>query len=548
MKRENTLSLTAGLIVIFAVLAALWYRPRSVAPAASTPTRTAAVTSRAPAQTVPVGAVDPLFDEIVRQLLDTLEESFAAAARRPHEGLLTFKDDAALQRFLERAGQSGLTVLNQSGALRTVRVRYDNYRALENELLQHARDYDSIGANYLVGIPSVPAKEDRAAVNEIPFGNAALAFLGASGDRSTWGRGVTIAVIDSGVASDATFGSGRLSLLDVGLGTQPGQGEGDGHGTSVASLAAGASADAPGLAPAANVLSIKVTDTNGLSDIFTLAQAIVAATDAGARVVNVSLGGYATNAALDRALAYATERGAVVVAAAGNDQAAQLAWPAADSRVISVGAVDRAGQQVSFSNSGAQLQLAAPGLGIQTAWLDGQRTYVDGTSASAPLVAGAIAAVLSQNSSLTPQQAAAVLTATASDAGAPGSDAAYGNGILNVGWAMNRNTPGYIDTAVSSHYYDAATDQMEFVIQNRSSQAVSGLTLNVGAGTQGTNHSIPALAAGASHVVKTPVDNTALKLNGSVAYTTQLINPLGTEDKVPANNRRSTVLSAPEQK
>src|SRR6185295_11172621 len=103
--------------------------------------------------------------------------------------------------------------------------------------------------------------------------------------------------------------------------------------------------------------------------------------------------------------AYAGNRGAVIVAAAGNDQAAQLAWPAADPRVVSVGAIDAAEQQVSFSNSGPQLQITAPGYGVQTAWLNGQRASVDGTSVSSPLVAGAIAAVMSQSPGLSPQQA-----------------------------------------------------------------------------------------------------------------------------------------------
>jgi subtilisin family serine protease len=107
----------------------------------------------------------------------------------------------------------------------------------------------------------------------------------------------------------------------------------------------------------------RVTAPDGLSDGFTLAQAIVTAVDNGARIVNISLGSPSSAEILMQAIDYATSLGAVLVASAGNDQA-RAAHPirAADRRVISVGAVDALGQQVIFSNSGDQLQIAAPGL------------------------------------------------------------------------------------------------------------------------------------------------------------------------------------------
>jgi hypothetical protein len=397
-------------------------------------------------------------------------------------------------------------------------------------------------------IPGPPAKDARADVAAVPFGNRALEFLGvdpSSTARATWGQGVTIAVLDTGVATDRTFGEGRLRVLDIGFGTTTGTGSDDGHGTAVAALAAGAATDAPGVAPAANLLSIRVTDASGTSDLFTVAQGILAATDAGAKIINISLGGYATSATLDAAIGYARDHGAVIVAAAGNDQAAQLAWPAADARVISVGAVDAAEQQVSFSNSGPQLSLTAPGLGVQTAWLDGSRVTVDGTSISAPLVAGALAALLSQNPSLTPAQAWSVLQQTASDAGPPGDDPDFGHGILNLGWAMNRNDPARVDTAVSSHYYDAASHEMDFIVQNRSAFAITGLTLAIDAAGTAHNQPIPPLAPGAIYVTKVPVDTAALAAGNSQKFSTQLINPPGLTDAVPANNRKSSILAPP---
>jgi hypothetical protein len=531
-------------IVLSALLLGLFLHYRAEKPAAS-PATAGRPTDAAPAEVEPkpTAVVDAQADRalVARDLLASLQRMLNRRDARAREALLTFKDDAAYQRFLARAKAAGLTIVGQLDGLRTARVSYEALTSLQRDMLDHAADYSGVGANFLMNLPQQPTKEERAAINQIPFGNRALEFLGVTGDHSQWGRGTTIAILDSGVVGDATFGQGRLRALDIGLGTTP-TADG-GHGTSVASLAAGSSADAPGVSPAANLLSIRVTDANGTSDIFTVSQAIFTATDAGAKVINISLGGYNTASTLDAAIAYAVANGAVIVSAAGNDQAAQLTWPAADSRVISVGAVDAASQQVLFSNSGPQLQITAPGYGVQTAWLDGQRVTVNGTSASAPIVAGAIAAVMTENPGFTAQQAWQVLQQTTNDNGAPGADPNYGNGILNLGWAMNRNNPSYVDTAVSSHYYDATNQQMDFVVQNRSGVPMSGLQLNVTTGDQTTTYIVKPLAAGASTVIQKPVNEAAINSSGSVTFATQLVNPGGVIDRVPNNNRKSSVLT-----
>jgi len=508
----------------------------------------AAPTTARQTPAAPASPAAPLFNQTAAQLLAFLRQRLEHSNARAHEGVLTFKDADAYRRFLARAGAGGISVTAQMDALRTVRVHYDSLADLQRDILQNGSDYGEVGANFLMQFPPTPAKEERTAINQVPFGNDMLSFLGVTGDHSQWGRGTTVAVLDSGVAPDPTFGQGRLNYIDVGLGTAAGNGPEDGHGTAVAGLAAGVAPDAPGVSPAAGILSIRVTDANGTSDIFTVSQGIIAAVDAGAQIINISMGSYSTGDALIRAIDYATAHGAVIVAAAGNDQAAQLTWPAADPRVISVGAVDALGQQVMFSNSGAQLQLTAPGYGVQAAWLDGQRVLLDGTSVSAPIVAGAIAAVMSQNPQLNATQAWQILQQNSSDAGAPGDDPDYGNGTLNIGWAMNHSNPSYVDTAVSSHYYDAANNEMEFVVQNRSGQAVAGMTLDVSAGSATSTVNIPLLNPGGIFVVKVPVDPAALAAAGTMKFLTQLNNPAGIVDQVPANNRKGSSLTAPPKK
>jgi subtilisin family serine protease len=484
--------------------------------------------------------------ELIAAVSNKLRQRIERDDARQHEAVLTFKSAEAYRNFLARAAQAGLRVVGRIDASNTVRIQYDALTNLARELLDNATDYSQIAANFYITPPNTPPQAQmRAARTQEPVGNKLLSFLGVSGNTQTWGQGVTIAVLDSGVTADSTFGIGRLSTLDIGLGTKPAGGTEGGHGTAVAALAAGQSPDAQGIAPAAKILSIRVADDTGKSDAFTVAQGVLAAVDAGAKVVNISLGGYGTNAALDFAINYATTHGAVIVAAAGNDQAAQLTWPAADSRVVSVGAVDANGQQVIFSNSGNQLQIAAPGLGLQTAWTDSTRVLFSGTSGSSPIVAGAIAAVISQDPSLTPAQAWQVLQTHASDAGAPGADPDYGNGILNLGWAMARNDPTRVDTAIASHHYDPVNEQMQIVVQNRSAQAVAGLDLNIDVNGALQHQSVPWLAAGATTVVNLPISTNQLIAAGHIEFRSELVNPSGATDQVPTNNRRASALNAP---
>jgi len=478
---------------------------------------------------------------VAEKLLERLSQLRNGDNTRAKEAVLTFKDAAALGRFLQRAKRKGFRVLGRIDRFNAVRISVDSYDDLAADLGEYAADFSNLGGNVLFSAPQPPQQEDRVAGTQVPVENGLLQFLGVTGSNSEWGRGVTIAVLDSGVAPDATFGEARVRYLDVGYGLSP-MAE-DGHGTAVASLAAGMSPDAIGVAPDAVILSMRVTAPDGLSDGFTLAQAIVTAVDNGARIVNISLGSPSSAEILMQAIDYATSLGAVLVASAGNDQAAQLTYPAADRRVISVGAVDALEQQVIFSNSGDQLQITAPGLGLQTAWLNGQRVLIDGTSASAPIVSGAIAAVMSQYPGLSAPQAWQIIHDRVSDGGPVGADPDYGSGILNLAWPMHWNDPGYVDPAISSHYLNPATGQMEFVVQNRSGVGLAGLKLDVTSAGNTSGYDIPWLAPGGLYVVRTPIDQNALLENGRIEFRTQLNVPGNVNDAVPANNVKSSSVS-----
>ena len=172
-----------------------------------------------------------------------------------------------------------------------------------------------------------------------------------------------------------------------------------GHGTHVAGITAAATNNGIGIAGiswGAQVMSVKVLDQYGNGWYSDIAAGIVFAADNGAKIINLSLGGAAASPTLCRAAAYAHQKGALLVAAAGNAGAAVL-YPAACDGVLAVAATDRADQRASFSNYGPEVDLAAPGVDIYSTWpwLDGYFTK-SGTSMAAPHVSGVAALVWSR--------------------------------------------------------------------------------------------------------------------------------------------------------
>ncbi|MCS6244449.1 MAG: S8 family serine peptidase [Opitutus sp.] len=541
--RSYTRSAIVGGLLLLAGLFLLTHRPPTA------PDPPAATNNSTPdPPTPPSTATTPLLpaeDDLVSTTSTAaLSGKLTALLTRPgvraHEALLLFKDPDGFHRFLTRAASAGVIITGRIDPLRALRVRIRAYDTFAAELVARAADFGGVSANPFIEIPPTPPSAERTASRPVAVGDQLLSTLGvaAGTDTRTWGRGVTIAVLDGGAAPDPTLGA-RLRYLDIGLG-YAGTGEAGQHGTAVAALAAGSAPDRPGVAPAASVLSIRVIDTEDKSDVFTVSQGIVAAVDAGAQLVNLSLGGRVTTELINRAITYATTHGVVIVAAAGNDGINRLAWPAADPRVVSVGATDATGRQAAFSNSGPQLHLTAPGVGILTGGLNPQRTLFSGTSASAPVIAGAIAVILSQTPGLTAPQAVEILQTHANDGGAAGDDPNYGHGTLNLGWALARDDRTRTDTAISSHHYNPETGALEVIVQNRSARASAAQVLTVNLNGRVATYAIPAIAPGLSTAVVLPVD--ASTAAAPIELRTQLEQTEGVIDAVPANNTHASLF------
>jgi type VII secretion-associated serine protease mycosin len=256
------------------------------------------------------------------------------------------------------------------------------------------------------------------------------------------GAGVLVAVIDSGVEATHPQLAGAVvpgvDLLDT-----AGDGRVDcvGHGTAVASIIAGRSRHGTafrGVAPAASIFPVRVSerldeDTGGRSaPLAEVASAVRRAAERGARVINLSLTTDRDNEALRDAVRYALAHDIVVVAAAGNrhDSGNPLPFPAAYDGVLGVGAVQQGGARVRTSQTGPHVDLAAPGGDVTAAAHGGGYARYTGTSFAAAFVAGAAALVRQYYPTMTADEVAHRLLATA-DGLDPARTSGFGAGLVN---------------------------------------------------------------------------------------------------------------------
>jgi len=218
------------------------------------------------------------------------------------------------------------------------------------------------------------------------------------------GAGTVVAVIDTGIDATHPDLGGRVlpggfnaldnsgNTDDVGNGLDDdADGEVDemvGHGTHVAGIIAQ-------VAPEPDILPITALDSDGVGDAFLLADSIYYAVDAGANVINLSLGSTRDQRVVADAVEEANVAGVVVVAAAGNlDRDEPVEYPAADPNAIGIVATDEADAKSAFSNFGELVDLAAPGTDITSAYPGDDYASWSGTSMATPFVAATAALLL----------------------------------------------------------------------------------------------------------------------------------------------------------
>jgi hypothetical protein len=259
-----------------------------------------------------------------------------------------------------------------------------------------------------------------------------------------------IAVLDTGVANVPEL-NGRVrpgyNVATGGSNTN----DIDGHGTAVASLAAAAAGGVRGISPTSPVIPIKIFDDAGQSGVDDLIAGIERAVAAHAGVINISAAGSAAGldatakSDLQDAIDAAVSLGIPVVAASGNEGAGRLDLPAAFAHVIAVGATDENGGVAKFSNTGAGLDLVAPGSNLVFAapgfMCSSGYATASGTSFATPLVAGAAALLLQRNPDLDVSQVTDMLRLHGPRASAPLWSATRGFGMLDVQAALDAPVP-----------------------------------------------------------------------------------------------------------
>jgi serine protease len=300
------------------------------------------------------------------------------------------------------------------------------------------------------------------------------------------GKGVKVAVLDTGVAyrpfgktpmSPDLEGTHFIKGYDF-VGDDPYANDRNGHGTHVASTIAEATNNKvglTGLAYGASIMPVKVLDDDGEGDAVVIAKGVRYAAAHGAKVINLSLEfsadvGWQQIPQLIDAIAEARRKGAVVVAASGNEADSVVAYPARNGNVISVGSTTEHGCLSDFSNQGSGLDLVAPGGGPDAPLTDpgctttgpsgrniAQMTLIgvhhtrfgiprgyQGTSMAVPHVSATAALVIASGvlgPDPTPDAVERRLETTARDLGPAGYDTRYGYGLIDAAKATDPAVP-----------------------------------------------------------------------------------------------------------
>ncbi len=414
----------------------------------------------------------------------------------PQEVLIKFGDGASEEDMNKIISKFGITNEDPS-TQRAVRLKIDTDRMRQMRKMRefpdrdrgYPEDAEALSSedeiltdvlNLLMLRPEIEYAEPNYIATGLSYPNDTyyklqwnLPLVGAEEAwNSSTGSGVTIAVLDTGVAYENYREFAKASDLSetsfvpgfdfVNNDNRPN--DDNGHGTHVTGTIASTTGNGygvAGIAHGASIMPVKVLNNNISGTYSDIADGIYYAVDNGADIINMSLGGRAFSQTLLDAVKYAHERNVLVVAASGNGGESGLLYPAAfDDYVLAVGAVEYNKSRASYSSYGTSLDLVAPGGNIEKddnrdGFPDGilQETlkrvfgnaiknktgfyFYQGTSMSAPHVS-AIAALVKSVGVSKISDIQDILFSTAEDIGAPGVDSETGWGIVRADLAVKR--------------------------------------------------------------------------------------------------------------
>ena len=395
-------------------------------------------------------------------------------------------DDIAPGRVIVRF-RSDRTAIQRTLVRSASTVQYMEQRTVANEQIWHVTPgHEREVANELSRDPNIDfAEPDRIrrqllTPNDTYFAdiqwNLPKIYAPAAWDVTTGNPRVIVAVIDSGfdathpdrpanliLGCDYVAWRATISTTCPAVFTDP-----NGHGTHVTGIIGARQNNGTGisgLAPNVTILVIRTGDTNGVSFTSDVSSAIIEATDRGARVINLSLGGPSNMQSEHSAILYAQARNVLVVAAAGNEweHGNEPLYPAALPGVIAVGAASYDDQRALYSNTGGYISLVAPGgsatsssttdprLWILSLFPGRTYQYMAGTSQASPHVAAAAALVMSVQPTFSATNVGTILKVSAHPIGNPVPNTTFGYGFLDVLAALqSANAVVSVATAIPS--------------------------------------------------------------------------------------------------
>ena len=298
------------------------------------------------------------------------------------------------------------------------------------------------------GIAYIEPDYEVQTMEDLPWGvnsiNAELVWNGAEGScdvvqGKNTGSGVDISVIDTGIDYShpelADNYNGGYDFVNDDADPK----DDNGHGTHCAGIiAARANGEGiVGVAPEANLYAVKALDSEGNGYISDVISGIEWSVKNNMKIISMSIGSTQDSTAFRDACDKAYNAGLLLVASTGNKGNADgtgdtVTCPGKYDSVIAVAATDSANNRASFSGTGSDVELAAPGVSIYSTYLDSGYAAKSGTSMACPHVAGTAALVWAAYSNYSNVQVRERLQETAEDLGMTGKDDKFGYGMINA--------------------------------------------------------------------------------------------------------------------
>ncbi len=249
------------------------------------------------------------------------------------------------------------------------------------------------------------------------------------------GKGVKVAILDTGISNHSDLKiAGGVSVVDY----TSSYADDNGHGTFVAGII-GAQNNGKGLigeAPDASLYAVKILDNQGNGSTEDLAQGLNWAIQNKMDIVNMSIAFPQASPAVQQMLQTAHDQGILLIAAVGNKgttnvQQDTVEFPAKADNVIAVAAIDSNLSRPTFSATGSEVDVTAPGQHIVSTANNGKYELRDGTSVAAPFVSGMAAVLKQAYPQMTNDQIRSLIEQNSVDLGTPGKDNVYGNGMIS---------------------------------------------------------------------------------------------------------------------